>query len=116
MTDSLAALLHIDCPCGGIGKCGKCRIKVNGKLSEPTDAYEWSFVAVPAQKNAGVSKSMRKIAPTKKQDRTVSGETPEDIMTSHGANDSKHKAAFEDAAKNAEENWDLIRALKKFNK
>ncbi len=26
-------------------------------LSEPTDAYEWSFVAVPAQKNAGVIKS-----------------------------------------------------------
>ena len=25
-------------------------------LSEPTDAYEWSFVAVPAQKNAGVTK------------------------------------------------------------
>jgi len=26
-------------------------------LSEPTDAYEWSFVAVPAQKNAGVTKA-----------------------------------------------------------
>lgn len=26
-------------------------------LSEPADAYEWSFVAVPAQKNAGVIKS-----------------------------------------------------------
>ena len=26
-------------------------------LDEPTDAYEWSFVAVPAQKNAGVIKS-----------------------------------------------------------
>lgn len=26
-------------------------------LSEPTDAYEWSFVAVPAQRNAGVIKS-----------------------------------------------------------
>lgn len=26
-------------------------------LSEPADAYEWSFVAVPAQKNAGVTKS-----------------------------------------------------------
>jgi hypothetical protein len=26
-------------------------------LSEPTDAYEWSFVAVPAQKNAGIIKS-----------------------------------------------------------
>lgn len=27
------------------------------ELSEPDDAYEWSFVAVPAQKNAGVTKS-----------------------------------------------------------
>lgn len=26
-------------------------------LSDPTDAYEWSFVAVPAQKNAGVTKA-----------------------------------------------------------
>ncbi len=37
--------------------------QVNGKqetchaiLSDPTDAYEWSFVAIPAQKNAGVYK------------------------------------------------------------
>lgn len=29
-------------------------------LDEPTDAYEWSFVAVPAQKAAGVSKFYRK--------------------------------------------------------
>lgn len=28
-------------------------------LSEPLDAYEWSFVAVPAQKNAGVIKMFR---------------------------------------------------------
>ena len=27
------------------------------ELCEPTDAYEWSFVAVPAQKNAGVTKA-----------------------------------------------------------
>lgn len=26
-------------------------------LSEPSDAYEWSFVAVPAQKNAGIIKA-----------------------------------------------------------
>ena len=26
-------------------------------LDQPTDAYEWSFVAVPAQRNAGVVKS-----------------------------------------------------------
>ncbi|MGN0486116.1 MAG: hypothetical protein ACI4GB_02695 [Acutalibacteraceae bacterium] len=30
-----------------------------GILSEPTDAYEWSFVAVPAQRNAGVTKSFQ---------------------------------------------------------
>lgn len=29
------------------------------KLVNPTDAYEWSFVAVPAQKNAGVIKKMK---------------------------------------------------------
>ncbi len=29
-------------------------------LSEPADAYEWSFVAVPAQKNAGVTKSFNR--------------------------------------------------------
>ncbi|MBQ2605006.1 MAG: hypothetical protein II589_08305 [Clostridia bacterium] len=28
-----------------------------GVLKDPTDAYEWSFTAVPAQKNAGVIKS-----------------------------------------------------------
>ena len=31
--------------------------KCFGILSDPLDAYEWSFVAVPAQKNAGVIKS-----------------------------------------------------------
>ena len=30
-----------------------------GVLTHPTDAYEWSFVAVPAQKNAGVMKHLR---------------------------------------------------------
>ncbi len=29
-----------------------------GVLSEPTDAYEWSFTAVPAQRKAGVIKSL----------------------------------------------------------
>lgn len=35
-------------------------------LSEPTDAYEWSFVAVPAQKNAGVIKSFNPANETEK--------------------------------------------------
>lgn len=30
-----------------------------GELSHATDAYEWSFVAVPAQKNAGVTKEYK---------------------------------------------------------
>lgn len=43
-------------------------------LSEPEDAYEWSFVAVPAQKNAGVTKGFetqqsREIAQLRKQFR-----------------------------------------------
>ncbi len=52
--------------CGKDMRSGACgHIKGNeydGKicchlLSEPEDAYEWSFVAVPSQKNAGVIKS-----------------------------------------------------------
>lgn len=31
-------------------------VKCHTILSEPTDAYEWSFVAIPAQINAGVTK------------------------------------------------------------
>ncbi len=38
------------------------------ELDDPTDAYEWSFVAVPAQKNAGVIKAY--------------GENPQEIIKS----------------------------------
>ena len=31
-----------------------------GELTNPTDAYEWSFVAVPSQRAAGVTKSARR--------------------------------------------------------
>jgi len=46
----------------GNGECGHCRgheydgIVCHAELCGATDAYEWSFVAVPAQKNAGVMK------------------------------------------------------------
>lgn len=52
--------------CGADFGSGGCRhipgVEYDGEvcvrvLSEPTDAYEWSFVAVPAQKAAGVTKS-----------------------------------------------------------
>ena len=47
---------------GSGGGCGHVRGQVYGdkrclvRLTEPTDAYEWSFVAVPAQPAAGVVK------------------------------------------------------------
>lgn len=49
----------------GDPKCGHVKGReYNGKLCwmwlcEPTDAYEWSFVAVPSQKKAGVMKKFR---------------------------------------------------------
>lgn len=50
--------------CGeNIGTCGHRKGEVYGgklcfgELVEPVDAYEWSFVAVPAQREAGVIKS-----------------------------------------------------------
>lgn len=52
--------------CGKTRKSGECK-HIKGKtygnklctftLFDATDAYEWSFVAVPAQRNAGVTKS-----------------------------------------------------------
>lgn len=49
-------------------------------LSEPTDAYEWSFVAVPAQRRAGVSKSAKKTKTAIKTDLCVSGESADEII------------------------------------
>ncbi len=51
--------------CGKDVKKGRCEHK-KGKncyhiLKHPTDAYEWSFVAVPAQKNAGTVKKFNDI-------------------------------------------------------
>lgn len=63
--------------------CGHRRGKTyDGKvchyiLDEPTDAYEWSFVAVPAQKNAGVTKAFRDAEALCKAIR----EKPSDHMT-----------------------------------
>lgn len=39
---------------------GMKKLQCHTKLEFPTDAYEWSFVAVPAQRRAGVIKSYKK--------------------------------------------------------
>ena len=63
--------------CGKDVREGRCSHKkgrvYNGRkcfyiLDEPTDAYEWSFVAVPAQRMAGVTKRYDPSAVTKSRD------------------------------------------------
>ncbi len=56
--------------CGSDSNTDSCHHKKGRKykgklcyreLCDPYDAYEWSFVAVPAQRNAGVTKSFNYI-------------------------------------------------------
>ena len=53
--------------------------KCHAVLTNPTDAYEWSFVAVPAQRNAGVSKSMNK---TGAKNYVCTSSDPEEVIKS----------------------------------
>lgn len=60
---------------------------VNGKvchaiLSDPSDAYEWSFVAVPAQRNAGVSKSAKKTSKSGNKPTVLEFSDPTEIIKS----------------------------------
>lgn len=52
------------------------------ELVNPTDAYEWSFVAVPAQKNAGVTKGFGNKEERNTQDILKSIEGAEEITLS----------------------------------
>ena len=54
------------------------------ELINPTDAYEWSFVAVPAQKNAGVTKTFSKKEEKAVQDIFKAIEAGEEITLSKG--------------------------------
>lgn len=53
------------------------------ELSNPYDAYEWSFVAVPAQRNAGVTKSFNYIKETNMQDiiKSLKGADADVVLT-----------------------------------
>lgn len=100
--------------CGGDMKKHSCdHIKgryYNSKLcyavlSEPTDAYEWSFVAVPAQRKAGVTKAF-----IKKEENCL--HNPNDIIKGLSAEKSlsegeikslrEHIAHLEEMAQEAE--------------
>ncbi|MGI6402833.1 MAG: hypothetical protein ACOX0K_01140 [Oscillospiraceae bacterium] len=67
------------------------------RLEEPTDAYEWSFVAVPAQQNAGVTKQACRYMDLEKlwQSREGVSLTPQDLKelkTQYKALEEKAKA------------------------
>lgn len=59
--------LHCSHSAGQVYEGRRCAVR----LSDPTDAFEWSFVAVPAQKKSGVVKAMK---PQKEKGMTVSWE------------------------------------------
>lgn len=50
------------------------------RLEHPADAYEWSFVAVPAQREAGVTKQLSQPAPTR-----LAGNRPEELLKGFAA-------------------------------
>ena len=74
-------------------------------LSEPTDAYEWSFVAVPAQRKAGVTKSYIKKEETCLHNPTdiIKGLSPERALSEGEINSLRaHIAHLEEMAGEAE--------------
>ncbi len=50
------------------------------RLEHPADAYEWSFVAVPAQREAGVTKQLSQPAPLR-----LAGNRPEELLKGFAA-------------------------------
>lgn len=74
--------------CGRDVRKGSCSHKLgryyNGRqcyhiLDEPTDAFEWSFVAVPAQKGAGVTKKCRADFERYDSGRSIAEELTEEL-------------------------------------
>lgn len=63
------------------------KTQCHARLLEPTDAYEWSFVAVPAQRRAGVIKSYRD------KEEGVENLNAKEIIKSFGEGEIKLSAA-----------------------
>lgn len=80
------------------------------ELKNPTDAYEWSFVAVPAQKNAGVTKAFNKKEEIDTQDIIKSIRSGNEItLTQSDAEKlADYLGALEQKAKDGEEYRDAL--------
>lgn len=90
-------------------------VKCHHILENPTDAYEWSFVAVPAQKNAGVTKAYKKNEEENKMRDAIGlikafNMTSEEITLSHSEAlvVSEHIKALEKSAKLGEAYKDAL--------
>lgn len=83
--------------CSGDRKKGRCE-HINGRiyknetcfsiLSDPTDAYEFSFVAVPAQREAGITKSFKAKGENMESIIKAMKDCEKDIMVSKSQADS----------------------------
>ena len=96
--------------CASEGTCSHVKGQIYGEqlcfleLQDPTDAYEWSFVAVPAQPAAGVTKShaARKalhLTPERAIAEMERGELHLDAAAAYGLR--KHIAALEEKSEEA---------------
>ncbi len=70
-------------------------------LDDPRDAYEWSFVAVPAQRSAGVTKAFKKGAPGETLERIKTAQTGLQLSAEDVRRLQTHLCALEQNRKDA---------------
>lgn len=88
-----------------------------GIMKNPMDAYEFSFVAVPAQKNAGVTKSIgrqkngKNINSVLYEEKTADSEYPELLLKLENAEREIEKLRFEKARNSSADRKKLFRYM-----
>lgn len=98
-------------------KCSHKKGKINNGipnhvvLKEVTDAYEWSFVAVPAQASAGVTKSYKKYIDIK--NNYESGKDLEENLNILDSNITKNVGQWNQSEQN--QILDYIKSLEKYS-
>lgn len=80
------------------------------ELENPTDAYEWSFVAVPAQRSAGVTKKVEATLSSAEEIIKSVKQGTGDIPAEYSGVVSKYIEQLEEKAKAAEEYLELEKA------
>lgn len=108
--------------CGNDRRTGACHHKKGrvykgrlcyDELTEPYDAYEWSFVAVPAQKNAGVTKGFNNKTEENMENVTdiIKGRIPGEAITLSGKQADELAAYLDELMKKASDGETYRRQL-----